>query len=76
MNSNKISIIGAGQAAIYAAMEIRKLDHESSITLYGDEIIFLMKGHLYQKIFLLIKKKKMKFYFLINNFLKIRKFLL
>ena len=37
MNSNKISIIGAGQAAIYATMEIRKHDYESTITLYGDE---------------------------------------
>ncbi len=76
MNSNKISIIGAGQAAIYAAIEIKKtmmMSHQLQYLVM--KIIFLMKDHLYQKIFLLIKKKKMKFYFLINNFLKIRKFL-
>ena len=76
MNSNKISIIGAGQAAIYAAMEIRKLDHESSITLYGDENYLPYERPPLSKDFLINKKKKMKFYFLINNFLKIRKFLL
>ena len=37
MHSSKILIIGAGQAGIYAASEIRKHDQDSAITIFGDE---------------------------------------
>ena len=35
--NKKISIIGAGQAAAYAASEIRKHDKNSSITIFNEE---------------------------------------
>ena len=33
---NKISILGSGQAAIYAASEIRKDDKDSEISIFSD----------------------------------------
>ena len=37
MSLKKISIIGAGQAAAYAANEIRKHDKELGITIFNEE---------------------------------------
>ena len=34
---NKILILGSGQAAIYAASEIRKYDKDSEISIFGNE---------------------------------------
>ena len=73
MNSNKISIIGAGQAAIYAAMEIRKLDHESSITLYGDENYLPYERPPLSKDFLINKKKEDEILFFNKQFFEDKK---
>ena len=73
MNSNKISIIGAGQAAIYAAMEIRKLDHESSITLYGDENSLPYERPPLSKDFLINKKKEDEILFFNKQFFEDKK---
>ena len=37
MSLKKLSIIGAGQAAAYAANEIRKHDKELGITIFNEE---------------------------------------
>ncbi len=74
MNSNKISIIGAGQAAIYAAMEIRKLDDESSITLYGDENYLPYERPPLSKDFLINKKKEDEILFFNKQFFEDKKF--
>ena len=73
MNSNKISIIGAGQAAIYAAMEIRKLDHESSITLYGDENYLPYERPPLSKDFLINTKKEDEILFFNKQFFEDKK---
>lgn len=73
MNSNKISIIGAGQAAIYAAMEIRKLDDESSITLYGDENYLPYERPPLSKDFLINKKKEDEILFFNKQFFEDKK---
>ena len=73
MNSNKISIIGAGQAAIYAAMEIRKLDDESSITLYGEENYLPYERPPLSKDFLINKKKEDEILFFNKQFFEDKK---
>ena len=73
MNSNKISIIGAGQATIYAAMEIRKLDDESSITLYGEENYLPYERPPLSKDFLINKKKEDEILFFNKQFFEDKK---
>ena len=38
---NKILILGSGQAAIYAASEIRKYDKDSEISIFGNQFLRL-----------------------------------
>ena len=73
MNSNKISIIGAGQAAIYAAIEIRKHDNESTITIFGEENYLPYERPPLSKDFLMNKKKEDEIFFFNKQFLEDKK---
>lgn len=69
MNSlKKIIILGSGQAAIYAASEIRKHDGDSEITIFGNESYHPYERPPLSKEFLMDKKKEDEFLFFSKNF--------
>ena len=68
MHSSKILIIGAGQAGIYAASEIRKHDQDSAITIFGDENYLPYERPPLSKDFLMNKRKEDEFLFFSKNF--------
>ena len=65
---NKISILGSGQAAIYAASEIRKHDKDSEISIFGNESYHPYERPPLSKEFLMGKKKEEEFLFFSKNF--------
>ena len=65
---NKISILGSGQAAIYAASEIRKYDKDSEISIFGNESYHPYERPPLSKEFLMGKKKEEEFLFFSKNF--------
>ncbi len=69
MNSlKKILILGSGQAAIYAANEIRKHDKDSEVTIFGNESYHPYERPPLSKEFLMGKKKEEEFLFFSKNF--------
>ena len=58
-----LSILGAGQAAVYAASEFRKHDQDSIVTIFGDENYLPYERPPLSKDFLINKKKEDKFLF-------------
>ena len=68
MHFSKILIIGAGQAGIYAASEIRKHDQDSAITIFGDENYLPYERPPLSKDFLMNKRKEDEFLFFSKNF--------
>ena len=54
----KILILGAGQAAIYAAIEFRKYDKDSVVTIFGNENCHPYERPPLSKEFLMNKKKR------------------
>jgi len=58
-----ILILGAGQAAVYAASEFRKHDQDSIVTIFGDENYLPYERPPLSKDFLLNKKKEDEFLF-------------
>ena len=54
----KILILGSGQAAIYAASEIRKHDKDSSVTIFGNENYHPYERPPLSKEYLIDKKKE------------------
>ena len=69
MNSlKKILIIGSGQAAIYAASELRKYDKDSTVTIFGNENYHPYERPPLSKEFLMNKKKEDEFLFFSKNF--------
>ena len=69
MNSlKKILILGSGQAAIYAASEIRKHDKDSEVTIFGNENYHPYERPPLSKEFLMDKKKEDEFLFFSKNF--------
>ena len=73
MNSSNVVIIGAGQAAIYAAIEIRKHDEESVITIFGEENYLPYERPPLSKDFLMNKKKEDEILFFNKQFLEDKK---
>ena len=73
MNSSKILIIGAGQAAIYAAIEIRKHDEESVITIFGEEDYLPYERPPLSKDFLINKKQEDEILFFSKQFFEDKK---
>ena len=65
---NKILILGSGQAAIYAASEIRKYDKDSEISIFGNENYHPYERPPLSKEFLMGKKKEEEFLFFSKNF--------
>ena len=65
---NKILILGSGQAAIYAASEIRKYDKDSQISIFGNENYHPYERPPLSKEFLMGKKKEEEFLFFSKNF--------
>ncbi len=65
---NKILILGSGQAAIYAASEIRKHDKDSEISIFGNENYHPYERPPLSKEFLMGKKKEEEFLFFSKNF--------
>ena len=65
---NKILILGSGQAAIYAASEIRKYDKGSEISIFGNENYHPYERPPLSKEFLMGKKKEEEFLFFSKNF--------
>ena len=65
---NKILILGSGQAAIYAASEIRKYDKYSEISIFGNENYHPYERPPLSKEFLMGKKKEEEFLFFSKNF--------
>ena len=65
-----ITILGGGQAAIFAALEIRKNDKESSIKILGNEKYLPYERPPLSKDFLLDKKQQEDLYFYSSNLLK------
>ena len=72
---NKILILGSGQAAIYAASEIRKYDKDSEISIFGNENYHPYERPPLSKEFLMGKKKKKNFYSFQKIFLLIKIFI-
>ncbi len=69
MNSlKKILILGSGQAAIYAASEIRKHDKDSLVTIFGKENHHPYARPPLSKEYLIDKKKVDEFLFFSKNF--------
>ena len=69
MNSlEKILILGSGQAAIYAANEIRKHNKDSVVTIFGNENYHPYERPPLSKEFLMDKKKEDEFLFFSKNF--------
>ena len=64
----KILILGSGQAAIYAASEIRKYDKDSEISLFGNESYHPYERPPLSKEFLMDKKKEDELLFFSKNF--------
>ncbi len=64
----KILILGSGQAAIYAASEIRKHDKDSLVTIFGNENYHPYEKPPLSKEFLMDKKKEDEFLFFSKNF--------
>jgi|TARA_B100000959_G_scaffold65265_1_gene69239 3-phenylpropionate/trans-cinnamate dioxygenase ferredoxin reductase subunit len=58
-----LSILGAGQAAVYAASEFRKHDQDSIVTIFGDENYLPYERPPLSKDFLINKKKEDEFSF-------------
>ena len=58
-----LSILGAGQAAVYAASEFRKHDQDSIVTIFGDENYLPYERPPLSKDFLTNKKKEDEFSF-------------
>lgn len=73
MNSSKVLIIGAGQAAIYAAIEIRKHDEESVITIFGEEDYLPYERPPLSKDFLINKKQEDEILFFSKQFFEDKK---
>ena len=73
MNSSKVFIIGAGQAAIYAAIEIRKHDEESVITIFGEENYLPYERPPLSKDFLISKKQEDEILFFSKQFFEDKK---
>ena len=73
MNSSKVLIIGAGQAAIYAAIEIRKHDEESVITIFGEENYHPYERPPLSKDFLISKKQEDEILFFSKQFFEDKK---
>ena len=67
-SDKKIFIIGGGQAAIYAASEIRKLDKEASIYILGEENSHPYERPPLSKDFLLNLKQENEFLFFSESF--------
>ena len=63
-----IFIIGGGQAAIYAASEIRKLDKEAGINILGEEKSYPYERPPLSKDFLLNSKQENEFLFFSESF--------
>ena len=72
-SEKKIFIIGGGQAAIYAANEIRKLDKEASINIIGEENSYPYERPPLSKDFLINSKKEDEFLFFSENFFQEQK---
>ena len=69
MNSlKKILILGSGQAAIYAASELRKLDKEASINILGEENSHPYERPPLSKDFLLNSKQENELLFFSESF--------
>ena len=64
----KILILGSGQAAIYAASEIRKHDKDSLVTIFGNENYHPYERPPLSKEYLIDKKKEDEFLFFSKNF--------
>ena len=67
-SDKKIFIIGGGQAAIYAASEIRKLDKEANIYMLGEENSHPYERPPLSKDFLLNSKQENEFLFFSESF--------
>ena len=57
-NDNKIIIIGAGQASVYAVSEFRKYNKEAAITIFSEEDYLPYERPPLSKGFLMNKKKR------------------
>jgi 3-phenylpropionate/trans-cinnamate dioxygenase ferredoxin reductase subunit len=67
-NINKILILGGGQAAVYAASELRKHDPQSLITIFSEENYLPYERPPLSKDFLMNKKKEEELLFFSKNF--------
>jgi len=67
-NIKKISILGGGQAAVYAASEIRKHDTNSIITIFSEENYLPYERPPLSKDFLMNKKKDEELLFFSKDF--------
>ncbi|MDC0161696.1 FAD-dependent oxidoreductase [bacterium] len=67
-NDNKIIIIGAGQASVYAVSEFRKHNKEAAITIFSEEDYFPYERPPLSKDFLMNKKKEDEFLFFSKDF--------
>ena len=65
---NNIIILGGGQAAIYAAREVRKNDTDSNIKILSEENLLPYERPPLSKDFLLNKKMKMIFIFILATY--------
>ena len=69
MSSEKnVFIIGGGQAGIYAASELRKIDKEAKVTILGEEKFHPYERPPLSKEFLINSKKEGEFLFFSENF--------
>ena len=74
MSSEKnVFIIGGGQAGIYAASEIRKIDKEAKVTILGEEKFHPYERPPLSKDFLINSKKEGEFLFFSENFFEEQK---
>ena len=65
---NNIIILGGGQAGIYAAREIRQNDSKSNIKILSEENLLPYERPPLSKDFLLDKKKKKIFIFILATY--------
>ena len=69
MSSEKnVFIIGGGQAGIYAASELRKIDKDAKVTILGEEKFHPYERPPLSKEFLINSKKEGEFLFFSENF--------
>ena len=68
MSLKKISIIGAGQSAAYAANEIRKHDKELGITIFNEENYLPYERPPLSKDSITNKKNMKSYLFFLKNF--------